>query len=275
MQQIVIKEQSPVPVVFTNLRPVGDIRGGLPRPLEACLAFLGLLACAPLIGLAALAVRLTSRGGAFFRQNRMGRGGRPFALIKLRTMTISQAGPQVTSGNDARVTRVGGFLRKTKLDELPELWNVLKGDMSLVGPRPEVPQYVDLQNPLWQTVLRVRPGLTDPVTLRLRNEENLLAEVAGSIELFYLEKLQPFKLIGYLEYCHRRTWLEDMKVLGRTAVAIIRPNLLQPPTISEINHFASKVLCKRQPQKKGALPALASRKRQMTRDERACGHHPL
>src|SRR5687767_11977002 len=116
---------------------------------------------------ALVAVRLTSRGPGVFGQVRVGREGKPFTLRKFRSMTQGARGTQVTASGDARITLVGKFLRRTKLDELPELWNILCGDMSFVGPRPEVPGYVDLADPRWQMVLTARPGLTDTVTLRL------------------------------------------------------------------------------------------------------------
>src|SRR5215471_4668235 len=154
-----------------------SIKSGLPRQAEAVIALAGLVMVVPLIALAAIAIAVTSRGPVIFRQKRMGRKGRPFTMYKLRTMRVANSGPQVTAGDDVRVTPVGKFLRKTKLDELPELWNVLKGDMSLIGPRPEVPRYIDLEDPVWRLVLEARPGIADPMTLRLRNEEALLVEV--------------------------------------------------------------------------------------------------
>jgi lipopolysaccharide/colanic/teichoic acid biosynthesis glycosyltransferase len=129
-----------------------SIKNGLPRLVDASIALAGLVIVAPLIALSAIAVAVTSRGPVIFRQKRMGRKGRPFTMYKLRTMRMTNSGPQVTAGDDARVTSVGKFLRKTKLDELPELWNVLKGDMSLIGPRPEVPRYVDPDDPMWRLV---------------------------------------------------------------------------------------------------------------------------
>jgi lipopolysaccharide/colanic/teichoic acid biosynthesis glycosyltransferase len=129
-----------------------------------------------------------------------------------------------------------------KFDELPEFWNVLKGDMSLVGPRPEVPRYVDLRNPSWQIVLQARPGITDPVTLRLRNEEQLLAEVESDVERFYLEALQPVKLRGYLEYLQTRSWIEDLKVIVRTATSVIRPSMVPAPSASQIRLETSSLI---------------------------------
>jgi lipopolysaccharide/colanic/teichoic acid biosynthesis glycosyltransferase len=118
---------------------------------------------------------------------------------------------------------VGRFLRRSKLDELPQLWNVVRGDMSLVGPRPEVARYVDMQDPVWQRVLRVRPGITDPVTLQLRDEEALLAGVEGDRERFYREELQPEKLRQYAAYLENRSAWADVKVLYKTVLAVLFP----------------------------------------------------
>lgn len=201
----------------------GPIRSGLPRPLEAVLALAGLVAVAPLVAVLAAAVALTSGLPVLFRQTRVGRHGRPFTLVKLRTMRASQGGLEVTAHGDERITAVGRFLRRTKLDELPELWNVLRGEMSFVGPRPEVARYVQTDDPRWQDVLRARPGLTDPVTLRLRNEEGLLGRVEGDRELYYRETLQPLKLEGYRAYLQRRSWRSDLVVIWDTLRAIVLP----------------------------------------------------
>jgi lipopolysaccharide/colanic/teichoic acid biosynthesis glycosyltransferase len=218
----------------TPSNPNSSVMAGIPRPVEAVAAFAGLIIAAPVLALAALGIALTSRGRIIFRQSRVGRDGRIFVLYKFRTMLTGQVGPQVTAGDDSRITYVGKLLRKTKMDELPELWNVLKGDMSLVGPRPEVPRYVDLNNSKWQRVLKVRPGITDPLTLRLRNEEELLAKVKGDRERFYLETLQPFKLRGYLEYLHRRSWQNDLKILWNTCLAVIFSKSVSHPPMNEI-----------------------------------------
>jgi lipopolysaccharide/colanic/teichoic acid biosynthesis glycosyltransferase len=195
---------------------------GLPRSVEAALALAGLVAAAPVIGIAALAVVATSGWPVFFRQTRVGRDGKPFTLVKLRSMRASTGGPQVTARRDPRVTAVGALLRRTKLDELPELWNVLRGDMSFVGPRPEVPGYVDLADPVWARILKVRPGLTDPVTLRLRDEEALMETVAGEErDRYYRETLQPLKLAGYQQYLERRTSWSDLGVICDTILALL------------------------------------------------------
>jgi lipopolysaccharide/colanic/teichoic acid biosynthesis glycosyltransferase len=167
-----------------------------------------------------VAIGLTSGLPVFFRQTRIGRGGRPFTLIKFRSMRASSSGAKVTARDDGRVTRVGGLLRRTTLDELPELWNVLRGEMSFVGPRPEVPEFVDLADPAWAEVLQVRPGLTDPVTIRLRDEETLMQAVPGDRERYYRETLQPQKLAGYRSYLARRTWRSDIRVIWDTLRAL-------------------------------------------------------
>ncbi len=199
------------------------VRGGLPRAVEVPLALVGLVVASPIVLAAGVAVAVSSGLPVFFRQARVGRDGRPFTLVKLRTMRTAGVGPQVTSRGDSRVTPVGRVLRRTKLDELPELWNVLRGDMSFVGPRPEVPGYVDTADPAWADVLQVRPGLTDPVTIRLRDEEGLLEKVEGDRERYYRETLQPIKLKGYREYLRRRTWRSDLRVLIETVGAVLRP----------------------------------------------------
>lgn len=209
-------------------------RSGLPRWVEAPVAAVGLLVSAPVLLGAALGVKLTSPGPALFRQERVGLHGRPFVLLKLRSMTTGAAGPGFTAGGDLRVTRWGRVLRATKLDELPELWNILVGEMSFVGPRPEVPRYVDPGDPAWRRVLEARPGLTDPVTLRLRNEEALLASVPGDRGRFYSEHLLPWKLRGYLDYLGRRTPWSDLGVLVRTVLAVLLPSTEPPPSLLEI-----------------------------------------
>lgn len=206
---------------------------GLPRSLEAVAAGVGLLLLAPVLLLAATFVRTTSKGPALFRQTRVGRHGRPFTLYKLRSMRVSEGGPAVTSSLDSRITPIGALIRRTKVDELPQLWNVLRGDLSLVGPRPEVPQYVDSTDPLWLAVLEARPGITDPITLRLRSEEALLAQVEDP-HSFYVKTLLPYKLQGNLEYLRTRTWRSDLGVLVKTLLAVAAPGRAPVPTPAEL-----------------------------------------
>jgi lipopolysaccharide/colanic/teichoic acid biosynthesis glycosyltransferase len=209
------------------------VRSGIPRPIEAGLALLGLVLCSPFLAAVALSVRVTSPGPVLFRQRRVGRHGAEFTLFKFRTMRLHGPGPGITAKGDPRVTSLGRCLRLLKVDELPELWNVLRGEMSLVGPRPELPRYVDLTDPLWQVVLCARPGITDPVTLRLRNEELLIARAGEDSEKFYLERLQPYKLAGYAEYLRSRSFLSDLAVILRTVAVVLAPALAPPPSIGE------------------------------------------
>ena len=195
---------------------------GLPRWIEAPLAAGALAVSAPVILLAATATVLHSGGPVIFRQQRVGRHGRLFTMFKLRSMVATAGGPSVTAAGDARVTPVGRVLRKLKVDELPELWNVVIGDMRRVGPRPELPALVDLRDPRWIEALSSAPGITDPTTLKLRDEEAILRAAGGSCELFYRTHLQPFKLAGYVEYQRIRTWRSDLLVLLRTAAAALR-----------------------------------------------------
>lgn len=165
-----------------------------------------------LLGLA-LAVRLSSPGPALFRSTRVGRNGRPFTLYKFRSMVVDapSTGPRITAADDPRVTRLGAFLRDYKLDELPQLLNVLKGDMSLVGPRPEDPEYVALYSQEQKAVLDARPGLTGPASLHYRNES---AHLAGDDwHNRYVDEIMPAKLLLDLEYLSRRTLMSDLGVI--------------------------------------------------------------
>lgn len=207
---------------------------GLPRTAEICLSLAGLTLLFPLFVVLAVIVKASSKGAIFFRQKRIGLGGSEFVLYKFRSMRSDAAGLKLTAQDDGRVTRAGKWLRRYKLDELPQLWNVFRGDMSLVGPRPEVPEYVDLKNPLWQEILAVRPGMTDPVTLHLRNEEKLLASVEDK-EAFYTEILQPFKLRGWAEYARQKNWKTDLSILLRTFKVILLPNTAAAPTVEELS----------------------------------------
>jgi len=168
--------------------------------------------------LVALAVWLDSGRPVLFRHRRVGQGGRTFELLKFRSMVVNHGGPSLTRKGEARITRVGAWLRRWKLDELPQLVNVLRGEMSLVGPRPEVPEYVDLADPLWQRVLAARPGITDPASVEFRNEEELLA-AADNVEDYYRTVILPRKLELSAAYLERRTLLSDLEMLFRTVAA--------------------------------------------------------
>lgn len=205
----------------------------IPRPVEVILAVCGLITLAPVLLFAAALIRLDSRGRILFRQRRVGFNGQPFTLLKFRTMRPADPGLMITSADDMRVTGVGRWLRRTKIDELPELWNVLRGDMSFVGPRPEVEEFVDLDNAVWQEILGHRPGITDPVTLRLRNEEQLLAQVIDK-ERYYREVIQPYKLRGYSNFVRDKSWKTDIRIIGRTLKVVFFPKSVKAPSKEEL-----------------------------------------
>jgi lipopolysaccharide/colanic/teichoic acid biosynthesis glycosyltransferase/fumarate reductase subunit C len=214
-----------------------EVRAGLPRWLDVVLAGGALLLVLPVLVLAALAVKLSSTGPVLFRQERIGRKGRPFFLVKFRSWRQNGDRPAVTAGDHPLITPVGRFLRKTKLDELPSFWNVVRGDMSLVGPRPEVPRLVDMSDPLWRETLSARPGITDLVTLALRNEQDLMAQAQlrfGDTEQFYRLQLQRWKLDGYVRYLRQRTPWTDLRILLQTAFSILGWSPTGPPTMTDI-----------------------------------------
>jgi lipopolysaccharide/colanic/teichoic acid biosynthesis glycosyltransferase len=206
---------------------------GLPRYCECILSVGGLILLFPVFVLCALLVRVSSPGPVLFRQQRVGHNGINFTLYKFRTMVISEKGLPITAESDSRITRIGKFLRKAKLDELPELYNILRGDMSFVGPRPESTELVDFNNPLWKEVLSIRPGITDPVTVRLRNEETLLATVEDK-KKFYREVIQPYKLKGYIKYLAIKNSKNDLKIIAQTFKVILLPKTVPPPSLEEI-----------------------------------------
>lgn len=189
------------------------------RLFDMLCAGLGLLLLSPLLLATALWVKLDSPGPMLFRQTRVGRFGVPFAIHKFRTMHSSQ-GTQITVGADPRITRAGRLLRATKLDELPQLWDVLRGAMSLVGPRPEVPRYVALYPAeLRDVVLSVRPGITDPASLRFRNESELLAKAADP-EREYVEVVLPAKLQLAADYVRSASLGGDVRLILATLGAL-------------------------------------------------------
>jgi lipopolysaccharide/colanic/teichoic acid biosynthesis glycosyltransferase len=188
--------------------------------LERLLAALALLACSPVLAASALAIVLESGFPIFFCQERAGKTGKVFRLIKLRSMRTSRpgatiTGSRITAAGDARVTRVGAFLRKYKFDELPQLWNILTGDMHFIGPRPELPPFVDSRDPLWRTVLAGKPGITDLATLVYRNEEEILAQ-SSDPESAYRREILPRKLALSVQYRRTRSLSSDLKLLALT-----------------------------------------------------------
>ena len=207
--------------------PAGEAQRGLRyadrEVLDRIFALLALCIFLPILIVVALAVLAGNGWPIFFRQERVGKAGKSFQLMKFRTMRVNKSGLSITARGDARITPTGRVLRKFKLDELPQLWNVVRGEMSLVGPRPEVPQFVDMNDPVWRSVLKVRPGITDPASITFRNEEEILARAADPIS-FYKEQVLPAKLALNLAYLEKRSLFGDMKVVLATARCAIFPN---------------------------------------------------
>jgi lipopolysaccharide/colanic/teichoic acid biosynthesis glycosyltransferase len=199
------------------------------RAFDLVSAVAGLLVLWPLFGVIALAVRLEDGGSVFFRQVRVGRGGRPFRIWKFRTMVhdAERQGRAITLAKDARVTRVGATLRRLKLDELPQLLNVVAGEMSLVGPRPEVPKYVEQYGPAQRRVLELVPGITSPANLAYHDEAELLAGTPDP-ERAYVQQVMPDKIRIHLRYADQATPWSDLLMVVRTLMHIV-PGVAAPP----------------------------------------------
>jgi lipopolysaccharide/colanic/teichoic acid biosynthesis glycosyltransferase len=195
------------------------------RLFDVFVVSLALLLCLPLMALIAVVVAVTSRGPALFRQKRVGENGRAFELLKFRTMLHNpdNSGPGVTRSGDPRITPVGRILRRCKLDELPQLLNVLRGDMSLVGPRPDLPEFCRALAAEHRTVLTLRPGLTGWATLQFRHEEQLLAAVPkDQLVTYYRDTVLPQKAELDLAYAKRATFRGDLGILWRTFLTLFR-----------------------------------------------------
>ena len=191
------------------------------RAFDFVIALAGALCLLPLFLAVAVLIKLDSRGPVFFRQERMGRGLRPFFIYKFRTM-VSDAprrGGPITFGEDPRITRIGRFLRRTKIDELPQLINVLKGEMSIVGPRPEVRQYVERFLEDYEEILRVRPGITDLASLTYRDEAAILGASYDPEEM-YLKRILPMKVNLGKEYVRRSSMVFDLTLIFKTLAAL-------------------------------------------------------
>src|SRR5579883_105115 len=181
------------------------------RAFDVFCSACGLLILSPFCVLIAVLIKVSDGGPVFFKQVRIGQFGRTFRILKFRSMVVNadKIGTSVTADNDPRITMVGRFLRKTKLDELPQLWNVLTGDMSLVGPRPEVPKYVERYTPEQRRILDLKPGITDVASLLFRNEEELLRG-AGDVDGFYVRYCLPKKIQLNVDYARRASLLNDI-----------------------------------------------------------------
>lgn len=193
------------------------------RAMDIVLSACALVVLWPLLLLIALAIWIDDPGPVFYRQVRVGRNGKTFRIFKFRSMVMDadKKGLAITVGRDSRITRVGAVLRKTKLDELAQLLNVLLGQMSFVGPRPEVPKYVELYTPYQRQVLLVRPGITDYASIAYRNENDLLAG-APNPEAMYIEQIMPDKIELNMKYLREISPLADIRLILKTIVAVIK-----------------------------------------------------
>jgi lipopolysaccharide/colanic/teichoic acid biosynthesis glycosyltransferase len=194
----------------------------LRRSLDVACALAGLALLSPVLAMLALWILLCDGPPVLFSQMRVGRLGKHFRIWKFRTMRPGAAGGSITAAGDARITAAGAVLRKFKLDELPQLFNVLRGDMSLVGPRPEMPEYVDPESPMWQAVLEVPPGITDLATLVYRDEEALLSAQCDT-DRFYREAVLPAKLRLNLAYLQTRCLARDARLIWLTVRYSLAP----------------------------------------------------
>ena len=193
----------------------------LKRAIDITGSGLALLVGLPLLMVIAIAVAVDSGFPVLCRQRRVGRGFRQFQLLKFRSMVANHRGLRITVAGDSRVTRVGRFLRATKLDELPQFWNVLCGDMSLVGPRPELPEYVEMFRSRYEHVLSVRPGITDLASIRFRDEEELLGRSSDPLRE-YAKSVLPAKLDLADEYLQKRSFWFDIVILVKTLLVTLR-----------------------------------------------------
>ncbi len=193
------------------------------RLFDIFLSSIGLLLLLPLFIIVGILIKLDSYGPIFFRQKRMGKNFRPFYIFKFRTMKeeAEKRGLQITAGGDKRLTKIGRILRKTKLDELPQLVNVLKGEMSFVGPRPEVEKYVKFYKKSYENILNVRPGITDISSIIFRDEESVLKD-KDDPEKFYIETLLPQKIKLAQEYIKKASFLYDLKLVFKTFYKIFK-----------------------------------------------------
>lgn len=193
------------------------------RLFDIVASSIGLILLSPILILIAICIKLDSKGPVFFKQVRVGKNKELFKIYKFRTMVTDaeKLGKQITVGNDTRITKVGTFIRKCKLDELPQLINVLNGDMSLVGPRPEVPKYVELYDDYQEQILLVQPGITDYASIEFRNESEILGE-SENPESKYINDIMPYKIELNIKYIKNISLYEDLKLITRTIKAIAK-----------------------------------------------------
>lgn len=201
-------------------KPVNDF---LKRTFDLLVSFFAIIFLLPFFIIVSVLIKLDSKGPIIFKQVRIGKNEKSFEILKFRTMVVDaeKLGKQITVGNDNRVTKSGSFLRKYKLDELPQLFNVLKGEMSFVGPRPEVPKYTKLYTDDQKKVFEVRPGITDYASIKYRNENEILGN-AKNPEKTYIEEVMQDKIKINLEYMEHRSIFEDLKIICLTILKIIK-----------------------------------------------------
>lgn len=193
------------------------------RIFDIAASTVGLIILLPILIIVSICIKLDTKGPVFFKQKRVGKNKKVFEIYKFRTMITDaeKIGKQITIGNDCRITKVGKFIRKCKLDEFPQLINVLKGEMSLVGPRPEVPRYVELYDEYQEQILLVKPGITDYASIEFRNENDILAESMNPEET-YIEEIMSSKIELNMKYIKNISLLEDIKLILSTILAILK-----------------------------------------------------
>ena len=201
-------------------KPINDL---FKRVFDFFSSLIGIIILSPLLLIVSIIIKFSSKGPIFFKQIRVGKNEKEFAILKFRTMVTDaeKLGKQITVGRDPRITPIGHFLRKYKLDELPQLFNVLLGEMSLVGPRPEVPRYTKYYSEEQKNVLKVKPGITDYASIKYSDENSLLGE-SDNPEGIYINQVMPDKLRINLEYIERRSVFEDFKVILLTFAKIVK-----------------------------------------------------
>lgn len=193
------------------------------RIFDFTVSLIGIIIISPILLVISILIKLGSKGPILFKQIRVGKNGKPFKIFKFRTMVVDaeKKGMQITVGRDSRITKSGHVLRKTKLDELPQLFNVLTGEMSFVGPRPEVPRYVEMYDENQKNILKVRPGITDLASIEYRNENDILAK-SSDPEATYINEIMPKKIELNIEYLKNMSVLYDIKLIIRTVLVVIK-----------------------------------------------------
>jgi lipopolysaccharide/colanic/teichoic acid biosynthesis glycosyltransferase len=195
------------------------------RIFDVATSIIGLIVLLPFFIIIAILIKLNDKGPIFYKQKRIGQNFKPFELLKFRTMVVNadKIGPAVTKDGDPRITKIGKFLRKTKLDELPQLWNVIRGDMSIVGPRPEVEKHIQYYENDYKEILKVKPGITDYATIKFRNEEEILSKYDDT-ESAYIKYVLPEKIKLYKTYIKEISFLTDLKIIFWTLWRIVSKN---------------------------------------------------